>query len=229
MDAAERLEEYSLDKLNQAIAQNPEEPRLYHERGVRLAETGADAKALADFQRALEMQPNAERYYRCGLILSRQGQFYEALEQLNGALERDPDHDAAKAERAMVYANIERYDLAMRDLAVLINDRPANYIAWANRAAIHARRGFWPEVVGDATRAIKLNPDYAPAYKVRAIGHQVLGHIDKAIGDFETFLRLGPSAAERAEVEAALQRLEQRRDQPGVRGWLDRLLKRGDS
>src|SRR6202043_2866709 len=72
-------------------------------------------EALAEFARAIELQPNnsvALEYL--GYVHRRQGQWQQALNELNRALQQDPRNARVAANLANTYAILRMHDEAQR-------------------------------------------------------------------------------------------------------------------
>ncbi len=107
-----------------------------------------------------------------GQLLS-DGQYEEAIERFDAALEVNPDHRGALQGRATAYLQLERYGEAEGEFTYLIEflektlepddatGRGVLYSAYANRANIKDRQGRYEEALEDYIQAIKIDPDLA--------------------------------------------------------------------
>src|SRR4051812_34868779 len=84
---------------------------------IRLYNAGRDREALAAFDAAIRLDPEAAptRRYR-GALLSRLGQHEQALLDLGKAIELDPKDAGAYKDRGGVYNRLGAYAQALRDL-----------------------------------------------------------------------------------------------------------------
>ena len=83
---------------------------LFHYLGHR-----AYAEALAEFSRAIELQPNnAPALEFSGYVHRRQGQWQRALDELNRALKQDPRNSSLAGNLANTYNVLRLYDEAQR-------------------------------------------------------------------------------------------------------------------
>jgi tetratricopeptide (TPR) repeat protein len=79
--------------LDQTVQLNPNDARVYHNRGFAYYQQGDLDRAIADYNRAIELQPdNARVYLVRGLAYQQQGQRDRAIADYRKALElsRDP-------------------------------------------------------------------------------------------------------------------------------------------
>ncbi len=107
-----------------------------------------------------------------GQLLS-DGQYEEAIERFDAALEVNPDHRGALQGRATSYLQLERYDEAEGEFTYLIEflektlepddatGRGVLYSAYANRANIKDRQARYEEALEDYIKAIEIDPELA--------------------------------------------------------------------
>jgi tetratricopeptide (TPR) repeat protein len=104
-----------LEALNEAIFRNRRSPKAYLDRGDFLIEEGQIENAIANFDRALELDPKQWR----GLVgrarvWVRRGEFQKAIDDSTAALAIDP-HDEAYAVRGDAYRKLGKYAKAVAD------------------------------------------------------------------------------------------------------------------
>lgn len=196
------------------------------ERELWFDDQAALDQAVLEARQLASHQPSPEQRFRYAQLLCCLGEWREALQQLDLALESHKQFAPAYAERGLLYGLVERYDLGMLSLANAIYVDPTFYRGWSYRAVLHVRRGMWGDVVEDAGRSIELQPMYAPAYKLRGIAHQVHKNVSRAISDFEQYLELCPIAPDRRQIEQSMRDL---RNPPEPPSLFDRLFKKRDS
>ena len=107
-----------------------------------------------------------------GQLLS-DGQYEEAIERFDAALEVNPDHRGALQGRATAYLQLERYGEAEGEFTYLIEflentlepDDPTGrgvlFSAYANRANIKDRQARYEEALADYIEAIEIDPELA--------------------------------------------------------------------
>ena len=98
------------------IEKDPENPEHHFQKGVFNAALGSYEKALADFNRAIELnRQDAVVYSNRGIALSNLGRHKEALEDHTRAIERNPQYVAAYLNRGSAYARLDRRQDAVSD------------------------------------------------------------------------------------------------------------------
>ncbi len=96
----------------------------YYRLGIIYEGKGDQASALANYKKALEIDPAiAQAHVNLGILLSRQGKYEEAEKELRDATVRDPDYDKAFYNLGLVYAETGKNDSAvvMLDRALALN------------------------------------------------------------------------------------------------------------
>ncbi|MBI4816399.1 MAG: tetratricopeptide repeat protein [Deltaproteobacteria bacterium] len=190
--------------LQAHVESHPGDAAALEELGHAYSEADQSLMALDHFQAALQIEATVPRYILCGAELGRQGRLEEALQFLGAALESDPSSTDALTERGVVFSELERYDLAMRDYEAALRIDPRNFVAWTNRAGVFVHVSRFQEAVREATHAIQLSPQYATAYKVRALAFEGLRMIPEFRADVRDYMRLTLSPAERSWAQGKL-------------------------
>ena len=89
----------------------------YFVRGVTYARKGQYDKAIADFTKAIELNPrHAEAYINRGLAYKNTGQYDQAISDCTKAIEINPRDAEAYNNRAIAYYFREEHDRAWQDV-----------------------------------------------------------------------------------------------------------------
>ncbi|HSR24927.1 MAG TPA: tetratricopeptide repeat protein, partial [Candidatus Eisenbacteria bacterium] len=149
--------------------------------------------ALADFERALELDPgNAALVVARGQTLRVMGRFQGALRDMDRAIELAPEGETAIATRGVILHRLGRFDEAVADLTRAIRLRPSDEWALAHRGESYRAMGRHWAAIADFTEAIRLNPTYAWAHASRALARRRLGHHREELADLDHALELSP-------------------------------------
>jgi Flp pilus assembly protein TadD len=107
--------------LGAAAGWTAEEIRLVADLGYALAEYGRDDEALTIFEGLAALAP-ATAYFQSalGALLFRLGDLERAEAHLNAALSADPRDVSALLNRGELHMQLDRRDLAVRDLVTLL-------------------------------------------------------------------------------------------------------------
>jgi tetratricopeptide (TPR) repeat protein len=89
----------------------------YNNRGVLYKDQQKYELALADYNKAIELNPNdAKAYYNRGNLYSDQQKYELALADYNKAIELNPNYAEAYANRGLLYAELKQTEKAKIDL-----------------------------------------------------------------------------------------------------------------
>jgi tetratricopeptide (TPR) repeat protein len=96
-------------------------PKIYFERGMTSFYQGDYLDALDDIKTFIQTTPsddktiNAEVYFKEGSIYAELGLYEKAVEALNQAIHKDPQHKEAYLERAACYFEMGQFDSCIED------------------------------------------------------------------------------------------------------------------
>lgn len=102
----------SYDLWTRVIEKEPERaPVAYNNRGVYLSDTGQFDKAIADFNRAIELSPGDSTSYYCrGLAFYKMGEFDQAITDFEKTIALDPSYWEASYYRDRTLEKIGKRD-----------------------------------------------------------------------------------------------------------------------
>jgi predicted Zn-dependent protease with MMP-like domain len=119
-------------------------------------------RAVQLAREALNLQPDAESFYVCGLALCESGDAEEGIEALRMAVQLDPDHvDAWVGLGRELFDGCQFEDARGALLAALRLD-PHHPEALYYRACLRERRGDWSGAARDYQAAALVAPDDFP-------------------------------------------------------------------
>ena len=150
-------------------------------------------EALADFNRAIELEPDiawvitnrAEAY-------QMMGKHEEALVDFNRAIELKPDYVWAITNRARAYQRMGKHEEALADFTHVIELMPDDTWAITGRGATYWQMGKYEEALNDLNRALELKPDNAGAITGRGATYRLMGKYEEALNDFNRAIELYP-------------------------------------
>ncbi|MHB8137449.1 MAG: tetratricopeptide repeat protein [Smithellaceae bacterium] len=124
------------------------------------------------------------------------GNYKQAMEDYDRAIEFNPRHAEAYNNRGSVYHKLGNYQQAIADLNKAIEFNPRYAEAYNNRGAACHILGNYKQAMEDYDRAIEFNPRYAKAYNNRGNTYNALGNYRQAIGDYGRAIEVKPDYAE---------------------------------
>jgi len=186
----------SFSLWNHVIRHYPSVAIAYNNRGNILGDRGEFDAAIADFNRAAELDPtNANVYNNRGFAYSGKKEFDRALADFSRAVDIDPTCATAYNNRGNIYNLTGRLDEALADYNKALEFEPGNPGAYNNRGVIHFARGNYEKAVADYTTALAMRPDFPEAYLNRGKVSCKLGSLESGIADFTRAVTVNPRFA----------------------------------
>lgn len=122
------------------------------------------------------------------LCLCRAGEFDEAIEHLNHALNLWPDYGEAHNNMAMALLRKHRPEAALAEANEALRIWPDNPDAHVNKAGALVDLGRPEEAIPEYERVLELKPNYASIRSDLGAAYAQCGRLDKAIGQYERAL-----------------------------------------
>jgi tetratricopeptide (TPR) repeat protein len=210
--------------LRSAIAALPVSPRLHHARALVLQRQGLYPEALAEFGRALSLEPalpllgKNSVYETVGTLRRARQEFTEATAAFARRVDLVPNDVKAHRDLGDIYFRQALDDLAWTEFAIAEALAPRDVATQAALAQLHLRAGRHPEAVATARRIIRLSPMDAPAHFVLGTALMRLGETDEGTRALDTFARLEAADAEARSRQFALSALRREAELAAVEG-----------
>ncbi len=165
-EAAKRFEALATSMPDSAPAEAVAE--ILAHAGLSWLSAGKAERALSVQNEAVSLAPDspALRTDRA-MTLGELGRYWEAIDDLNRALETVPGHVDALVLRASAYRFVEAYDLARESAERALEADPGNPDALLERGMIHRLRDKPSAARADWIRIIRQHPDTAAAELAR--------------------------------------------------------------
>lgn len=184
--------------------------RFHNDQGISLASKGENDRALAEFNKALNLSPDfVSALFNRGLVYLQMGQYDQAVADFDKVVEigaqnvgapviREATHVPHElyAEvylyRGTAHLNKADYDLSIGDFTKAIETDQKLARAFNARGAAYLEKGDFDHAMVDLQSALKLNPEYALAYMNRGLLYYRKNENDFAIRDYKEAIRLDP-------------------------------------
>jgi tetratricopeptide (TPR) repeat protein len=195
------------------IQGNPRNSIAYASRGFAYELKGDVARAIADYDQAIRLNPTDARIYaltytRRGMLHYNKGDHERAIADYDQAIRINPMDTLAYAARGYAYAQKGNYGRAMIDLDQAIKLDPNNAAAHNTRGFAYNNRGDYDRAISDLDQAIRLDSNNAAAYNNRGFAYERKRDYARAIADYDQAIRLNPTSTEprenRQRAQAAL-------------------------
>src|SRR6266542_4275869 len=150
-------------------------------------------EALADFNRAIELNPKrAWPISRRAETYRLMGRHEEALADFNRAVELDPENGWVIASRGETYQSMGRHEEALADFNRAIELDPENGWAIVSRGETYRSMGRHEEALADFNRAIELDPEYDWAIAQRDETRLAMGRYAEELADLNRTIEADP-------------------------------------
>lgn len=158
----------------------------------------AMSKAMEDFNRAIELQPqNAERYWRRGLLYEELGDLDKALSDYNETINLERSSYTYLVSRGDLYRKQGAYQSAIDDYTMASNQDMAYAGSEAEifrkRALAYAALKQFDKAIEDSDKAVEVYPSEAENYWSRGKLYWEHGDSQKAFDDYNTALSFHPN------------------------------------
>lgn len=131
----------------------------YATRGHALARSGKADEALAEFERALALDPyNVQALYGRGLIHQGEKKHRQAIEDFSAANGLKPQQIEPLLARANSYLALDKAKEAAADLDEAVQADPNNAPAWSARGVTYERLGDKARASASYSHALALRP-----------------------------------------------------------------------
>jgi tetratricopeptide (TPR) repeat protein len=187
------LHEITIAEHTAALEIDPHQVTVFVNRGTAYARQGELDKAIADYTRALELQPDAALYRRRALAHARKRALDEAIADYTESLRLEPRNAEAHANRGLVYAQKNDHEHALADYNEALRQNPRDPILLFNRGNTHYARGDHNLALADYTEVIRLDSRNLWAHSNRGKLHVLRGDYARAVADFTRVLQLDPN------------------------------------
>jgi len=166
----------------------------FRERGLVRASLDDVAGAIADLERAAELEPRSARvWHELGRQRVRDGDATGGLADYDRALALDPDLTFALYDRAYCHLQLGQRERALQDYDRLIALEPDHAVAHHFRGVIRQGLGDLAGAVADYGRSLELDPENDESREGRAECLLQLGRVEPALADLELLLERYPA------------------------------------
>jgi len=179
------------------LAKNSNSWLGYNDLGTALVQMGRIDEAIAQLQKAVEINPNyVEAHNNLGDALLQKGQVDEAMGQYQKALEIDPNFADAHNNLGIVLLKKGQVDEAMAQYQKALEIKPNNASAHYNLGNVLLQKGQVDEAIIQYQRALEIKPTDAEAHYNLGNALFKKGRMDEAIAQYQKALEIDPNFAE---------------------------------
>ncbi|MBI3761813.1 MAG: tetratricopeptide repeat protein [Chloroflexi bacterium] len=186
----------AIEAYGEAIKLNANYAPAYWGRGLAQASLDRSTSALADFQRAIDVDPNwPDPYMARAAIHRRNGDLDVAKTELETARSFAPSNASVRWRLAEVLADLGQTDEALAETQIAIQFDPTIPDIYRVRGRLRAAKGQYDEARLDLGLYLTYRPDDAEGWYYRAVAGAGLRDEKLALADFERALAISPRYA----------------------------------
>jgi protein O-mannosyl-transferase len=183
----------SMTLWNNVIRNYPEVSTAFANRGVVFSQQGKYGEAIADFRKALKLNPKLlDTYNHLGIVYAESGDIPKAVSLFNHVLKVKPRLAPTLYNLGKIYARTGQPEKAVSYYTRALNSYPRYVDAANNRGNIYLEEKDYEKALGDFSYVIRLAPDYPAAYFNRGNAYFYMKRWDNAIADYSRAIKLKP-------------------------------------
>jgi len=166
----------------------------FFDRGVFWLDRAELDNAIADFSRAIELNPNEADYYTYrGMALNRKDDPKKALDDFNKAADLAPDDPLVYLNRGNAWKQRGSFENTLSDYDRAIELDPDYNAAYFNRGLVWVQMANFDMAIQDFSAVIRLDPtDWAAFYR-RGQAYDAIGKDAEAKKDYKKVQDLNPA------------------------------------
>jgi tetratricopeptide (TPR) repeat protein len=190
---------FGLGQVNRATGFDSLEPfraQLLQSLGVAYSETGQPDKAIRQFEKALQEEPNlALTHAALGGALQQQGRMNEAIDHLRRAVAIRPDNPSFRDNLGNALAHLGRLEEAVAHFAAAVHLGPGVALYRSNLANALFQSGRLNDALQQYNAALDLDPTSALTHMNLGALYQKMDREDDALRQFSLAVRYNPRLA----------------------------------
>ncbi|RKU17039.1 hypothetical protein C6501_04825 [Candidatus Poribacteria bacterium] len=183
----------STESLEHWHKREPIRSYVHYLKGVMNYDKKRYDKAIADFDKAIQLNPESTNaYFRRGNAKYALRDHESAINDYDKAIKLNPQYATAYYNRGLAKRQLGDHKGAINDYDKAIKLNPQYVIAYINRGVVKSKLGNYKDAISDYNKAIKQNPQYAIAYINRGYAKSKLSDYEGAISDYNKVIKLNP-------------------------------------
>jgi tetratricopeptide (TPR) repeat protein len=190
-----RIQDYAaaIEHLTRAIADSPDNSRLYNYRGLAYLDSDAAMQAEADFAKAVACGTEDPRvFYSLGLLQGRHGETENAVANLTKAIALNRGFYLGYLKRADILCQQGSFASAINDYDLCLSIRDTEWLAMHGRAKARMAMGDFETAEQDVTHALDYNANDSGCLETLVICKQKLGRHQQAAKILDRLLANDP-------------------------------------
>ena len=168
--------------------------QFYYDLGMSSYQAKNYSEAIANFHRALKVNPNEPKIWNAlGITYTEVKEYQKAEKSFKKALEIDPNYSEARMNLGILYMKEGKYHLARKLLEKAGNDElfPKKHIAYYYLAKVYKALGNTKKYIYYLEKAVNYNPLYLEAQLELAEAYKEVGEYEKALKVYKQLINNG--------------------------------------
>jgi tetratricopeptide (TPR) repeat protein len=171
----------------------PKNAKDYQQRARTHNRKGEYDKAIADCDKAIQLDPQFSDAYTTRGTSFLEKRFYEkAIADFDQGIRLNPKNALAYINRGMAYLQKLEFDKAIADCDQAIELNPKGTIAYNNRGIAHLRKRDYDGAIADFEQVIRIKTKDALAYLNRGAARSGKRDYEEAIADYYRAIQFSP-------------------------------------
>lgn len=184
-----------LQRLNQQILQQPQNARLYLERGQLYFALHEFDSAIKDYTAALALDTQLyDAWFWRGMARGRMGDVAEGIDDISVFIKHHPNDSRAYTKRGVRYLWLGDQHNAGKDLRRAIELDPDNAEAHDDLGVVLAQQGDYQGALEHFSKTVQIDSSYQKGYHNLAMALYVLDREEEALQAVDYALQLDPEA-----------------------------------
>jgi lipoprotein NlpI len=156
---------------------------LYN-RGIAYQDRGDFDRAIADFDRVVELRPDTSKaFYNRAISYLRKGEFERAIKDFDRVVQLTPDYAPGFMNRGNAYRSLLAFDRAIQDYDQAIRLAPEYAVAFSNRGVAYMNKELYDRAIEDLDKVVRSKPDDGRSYRDRGSALYDKGEFKRAVQD----------------------------------------------
>jgi tetratricopeptide (TPR) repeat protein len=182
----------SITLYDEACRWYPSVAAAFQHRGLLYFDRYENEKALMDFNRSLELDPEfADAFNSRGNLFARLGMLERAISDYRRAVNMKPEDVTARTNLGFLLSEVGKNQEAIMVLNQAIELKPDSMEAYHNRGNAYMQLKKYDRALADYNRALQISPDAALTYFNRSQVFFMRGAYRRALQDVEKARSLG--------------------------------------
>lgn len=168
--------------LGTTLAQEKTAREVYEEQLKKWREDSiALAKKKADALKSADAETRKKKAYNDGNTFFRKGQYQEALDSYEKAIQADPKYTKAYFGKGNAYKKLRKFDEAIQAYNKAIELDSTYDMCLFALGSLYEDDGKYPLAIKFYDKVVKVDPKYYKAYYQKGFAYNKLGENEKAI------------------------------------------------